>query len=120
MIRTSDDAGQQAMRDVVVQRGLLAAFSPGSPWEPEAATTDRRHDAAKQSWPAWSPEATRSSIDRSCPSPVPPDDFRQGFNVLEGVGVIALWAGIVACMSCARTAIPVGGDVAEWSKALPC
>ena len=62
----------------------------------------------------------RKELTGSCPNPVPLSAFRCHFKVLEGAGAFTVGAGILPCISCGWTAIPVGGDVAEWSKALPC
>ena len=62
----------------------------------------------------------KRALTKSCPKTVPAGAFPCHFKGLEGAGKPFAKRRIYPCISYACAAIPVGGDVAEWSKALPC
>ena len=72
--------------------------------------------------PAELPKALlpKGEMTRFCPLPVPRRSFPCHFKGLDGSATDRQVFEFLPCKSIACADIRVGGDVAEWSKALPC
>lgn len=62
----------------------------------------------------------KRAMPKPCPKTGPTGAFSCHFKGLGDAGKPFAKRRIYPCISYACAAIPVGGDVAEWSKALPC
>ena len=98
----------------------------GAGWEPrdeawkEAAAARRRVPTGWRNREPANPRTREGEMTKSCPQPVHISAFRCHFRGLKPLATLPAEWRILPCISFAWAAIRGFGDVAEWSKALPC
>ena len=100
-------------------RGMAPAIAAAHPLTPSRLDPVFQRGLSRQVWKN-TVRMRFLELTRFCPQPVLPGAFQCHFKGLRAWQAEGGRRGISPCIPWVWAAIPVGGEVAEWSKALPC